>query len=176
MSYHVVTEVVKSKLIVCSVCNIAEVSLTSFIVGESVEDTADGKTEPAENFTHFLCLSFSKVIVNGYNVNAFSGECIEIRSDAGNESFTFTSSHFSDTSLMKNDSTDYLNRVRLLFENTPCTFSDGSERLREDIIESFAGFQSVFEFLCLSLEFSIREFLILLIKSENFILNRLNTF
>ena len=70
VSNHVVTEVIESELIICSISNVAEVSLTSLIVCETVEDTADCKSEPAEHLAHFLSLCLSKVVVNCNDVNA----------------------------------------------------------------------------------------------------------
>ena len=155
MGYHIVTEVIESEFVVGSVCNIAVISLTSLVIVEAVENTADCESEPAKNLSHFLCLSLSEVVVNGNNVNALAGKCVKVRCNAGNESFTFTCSHFGDSSLMKNDSADELNGIGLLFKDTPCSLADCCESLRKDSVKGFALFESVLEFKGLSLELCI---------------------
>ena len=174
MSNHVVAEVIEAELVIGSVGNVAEVSLAALVVGESVEDTADCESEPAEHLAHFLSLSLCEVVIDGNNVNALACESVEVRGNARNESFTFTGLHLGDTSLMKNDSTNYLDGVGLLLENTPSRLSYGSKSLGENVVESLACLEPVLEFLSFSFELSVGELLILLVELENFILNWLN--
>ena len=74
---------------------------------------------------------------------------------------------------MKNDSTDDLYGIGLFLEDTPCCFSYSCKSLGKDIVESLAVLQSLLEFGSFCLQFSVGEFLILLIQFEYFILYRL---
>ena len=69
---HVVTKIVKSEFIICCICNITVVSCTSFFIIKTMKDTSNSKTEKTMNFSHFFSLSFSKIVVNGNNVNTFT--------------------------------------------------------------------------------------------------------
>ena len=60
VNYHVVTEVVKTEFVVCSVCNICGISLFSALVIEIVADKTNRKTE--------VILVLKKAISNVNNI------------------------------------------------------------------------------------------------------------
>ncbi len=72
VSYHVVTEVIESELVIGSICYIAVVCCTALVIIETVEDTSYSKSEPAEHLAHFLSLCLCEVVIYSYNVNAKS--------------------------------------------------------------------------------------------------------
>ena len=75
---HVVTEVIKAKLVVCSVGYVSSVCLTSFGVCERVNNKTHAHTKIAVNLAHPLTVSLSKVIVNRNDMYALACECVKI--------------------------------------------------------------------------------------------------
>ena len=74
MKNHIVTQVVKAKLVVGSIGNIRLVR-THFLVTLLIWNNKPcGKTEIAVHSAHFLAVTAGKVIVNGYDMNAVACE------------------------------------------------------------------------------------------------------
>ena len=176
VDYHVVTEVIETKLVICNICNIAFVCFSSVIVCIRVEDNSDSQSEEAVNRTHPLGITLCKVIVNGNDVNALTLKCVKISRKCRNESFTFTCSHLGDTSLMQEYTTDKLNTEMLHSENTLCSFSYNREGFYQEIIECLSILQSLLKLICFSLQLVIRQLLHVLIKSFYLIYDRINPF
>ena len=105
INYHVVTEVIKSELVICTICNIGIISFPLLLLVHARKHNANRSVQEVEHLAHFLRLELSQIVVYSNNVNALSRKGVSISRQTGNESFTFTCFHFGDTSLMKNDST-----------------------------------------------------------------------
>ena len=133
---HVVTEIIKSELVICTICNISIISFPLLLLVHACKHNADRSVQEVEHLAHFLRLELSKIVVYCYNVNALSCKGVSISRQTGNESFTFTCFHFGDTSLMKNDSTDYLNRVRLFAKHSERSFTANRKGVRKNVIKS----------------------------------------
>ena len=71
---HVVAEIVEAELIVRAVGDVGSVGRSSLGGGQVMDDQADGETEEAVDLAHPLRVALGKIIVDGDDVNAFSGE------------------------------------------------------------------------------------------------------
>ena len=139
-----------------------------------MDNASDGQTEEAQNLAHFIRLSLCEVIVDRNDMNAVAAQTVHIRSNACDKCLTFTGSHFSDSALMQNDRTDDLNGERLFAEHAVCCLTDSCQCFDHNIIEGFAVGETLAEFLCLCLQSSIGETLILLIQIQNLLFDRFN--
>ena len=113
IGYHIVSKIVKAHLIVCAVGYVGRVCRPSLVVVELVDYKSYGKTEEAVELAHPL-----RVAVDGYYVNAFSGKSVEVSGQCCDESFALARFHLGNTTLVKYDTADYLNREVLHIENS----------------------------------------------------------
>ena len=116
---HIVTKIVKAHLVVRSVGYISGVSCLTLIVVKSVNDKAYLETHELIELAHPLGVTACKVIIDRNNVNSVTRKSVEVSGEGSNKSFTFTCFHFGNTSLMKNNAADDLNREMLHAKNTP---------------------------------------------------------
>ena len=78
----------------------------------------NGKTEKAVELAHPLRVAAGEIIVDGYYVNAFSGKSVEVSGQCCDEGFALARFHLGNTTLVKYDTADYLNREVLHIENS----------------------------------------------------------
>ena len=116
---HIVTKIVKSHLVVCSVGDIGGIGCLALVVVETVDDKTDLQSHELVELAHPLGVTACKVIVDRNDVNAVARKSIEVSGEGSNESFTFTCFHLGNSSLMQNDTADDLYREMLHSEHTP---------------------------------------------------------
>ena len=73
-----------------------------------MNDKTDLETEEAVYLAHPLTVSLGEVVVDGDNVYALAGQCVQISRKGSHKGLAFTGLHLGDTALMKYDSTDKL--------------------------------------------------------------------
>ena len=118
IGYHIVSKIVKAHLIVCAVGYVGRVCRPSLVVVELVDYKSYGKTEKAVELAHPLRVAAGEIIVDGYYVNAFSGKSVEVSGQCCDEGFALARFHLGNTTLVKYDTADYLNREVLHIENS----------------------------------------------------------
>ena len=116
---HVITKIVKSHLVVCSVSNVCVVRVLLSLVILSVRDKSDGKSHKTENLAHPLGISAGKIIVYGYDMNALAGKSVKISGKRCDERFALACFHLGDSALVKNDTSEYLHGKVLHVKNSP---------------------------------------------------------
>ena len=62
---------------------------------------------------HPLSVTLCQVIIHRYNLHTLAGQSIQVGGAGGNQCFSFTRFHLSNTSLMKDNTTDELYRIML---------------------------------------------------------------
>ena len=128
------------------------------------------------DFTHPLSISFCQVIVDAYDMHAFSFQRIQISRTGRNQRLTFTGSHLSDTSLMQNNTTDQLYPVMLHIQHTLSRLTHCSKCLRKQIIQRLSLCQSLLELSGLILQLLVRHRLHRRPQRFNLIHQRHNSF
>ena len=118
--------------------NIETICRTAFFRLHVVKYHAYSQAKELMDFTHPLGISFSQVVVDGYDVDTFSLKGIQVCRKCGNKSFTFTCFHLGDTALVKDDTTDDLYTVMLHSKHTLGSLTYGGKCLRKKIIQCFA--------------------------------------
>ena len=84
-----------------------------------MHDQADAQAEEAVDLAHPLTVAAGEVIVDGDDVHALTGECIQIRRQDGDEGLAFAGLHFGDAALVQHDAADELHAKRLHAQHTP---------------------------------------------------------
>ena len=143
---HVVTKVIKSQFVVGYVSNITSVCFTALFRFHVVEYNTNSQSKKFMNLTHPLSISFCQIVIDGNDVNTLAFQCIQICRKCGNECLTFTGLHFSDTSLMQDNTTNDLYTVMLHAKNSLSAFTYYGKSFRKKIIQCLALAQTFLEF------------------------------
>ena len=123
---------------------------------------------------HPLGVTACKVVVDGYDVYAFACEGVEVRRKGSNQGFTFTGFHLGNTSLVQDDSADYLYGEVLHSKHTPARLAACGKCVGKNIIESLAVCKSFFEKNGLVFKLALAHLSILVLEREHLVANRLN--
>ena len=154
---HVVPQIVKHKLVVCAVSDIARVSLTTFVVVQTIQNTTHRHAKKAEHFTHPLRVALCQIVIDRDNVHALAFQRVQISRQRCYQRFAFTCFHFRDAPLVHHDAAHQLYREmthvqhirsrRSLPHNGVCFW--------QNVVQRFSRRQTVPEFLCFSSQFLI---------------------
>ncbi len=155
VNHHVVTKVVKSKLIVGTIGYIAIIGLSPGIVVQAVDDNAHRKPEKVIDLAHEFGLVLCQVIVHGHKVGALAFKGIQIKRKGCRKCFTFTSFHLGNPSLMEYDTTHQLDPV-MPFPDDPCGgLSHYCIGFGKYVIQGFTVNQALFKPVCHFPEFGV---------------------
>ena len=105
---HVVAQVVEAEFVVGAVRDVRGVLLPAdrrVLVGQ---DAAAGQAKEPVDAAHQVRLVFGQVVVHGDDVDAVSGEGIEVGRSSGHQGLTFTGLHFGDVAQVKGGATHHL--------------------------------------------------------------------
>ena len=116
-SNHVVAQVVKAKLRVCAVGNICLIRRLFKAQSHAVLQKTNANTQELVDGTHPLTVSFSQVIVDSNNVNAFTAQRVKVTSKGGDKRLTFTGLHLCNSALVERNTTNKLN-VKVTLANS----------------------------------------------------------
>ena len=111
------------------------------------------------DFSHPFGISVSQIIIDRNDMNAASGQRIQICRQSGYQRLTFTSLHLRDTSLVKNNSTNQLYPVMFHPQHTLCCLAYGGKCFRKEGIQRLTFLITFFVFFCLCTKLLICELL-----------------
>ncbi len=135
LELHVVAEVVEAELVVGAVGDVGAVGFAALVVGEVVDDDADGEAEEAVDLAHPLRVAFGEVVVDGDDVNAVAGEGVEIAGKSGDEGFAFTGLHLGDLAGVEDDTADHLHVEVTHLDGAFAGFADNGKGFGQDVVE-----------------------------------------
>ena len=95
------------------------------------------------DWTHPDRVAAGEVVVDGYEVGAFSGEGVEDEGSGGDEGFSFTGLHFGDSALVKNESTNELNVEVAHAEGSSADFTSAGKGFDRERVEFLAAHGAV---------------------------------
>ncbi len=148
LELHVVAQVVEAELVVGAVGDVGAVGFAALLVGEVVDDDADGEAEEAVDLAHPLGVAFGEVVVDGDDVYAVAGQGVQVAGQGGDQGFAFAGFHFGDLALVKDDAADELDVEVAHLDGALAGFADDGEGFGEDVVEGgfFGGDAFVFIF------------------------------
>ena len=170
--HHIVTQVVEAHFVVCAVGDICGIGFFSLCIFFFVNYKTYGETHETVNLAHPFAVTACKIIIDGNDMNTFARKTVEICGKGCNESFTFTRSHFGNSSLMKNDTADNLHGEMLHAEHAPRCLAAGGKCFGENIIKSFAVCKTLSEFGSFRLKLFVGKTGIFLFKVKHLVAKR----
>ena len=169
---HVVTQIVKTKLVVCAVGNVCIVHRLALIRRNGMNNQSNRQAEEAVNLAHPLTISFCQIVVDGDNVHALARNGIQICRQRCHKRFAFTGFHFRNTALMQHNAADDLYAVMAHAEHAPCSLSHGGKCFRQQIIQRLAFLIALSEFVGLSAQLRVCQLLVFLLQRIDLVRNR----
>ena len=100
------------------------------------------------DLSHPLRITLCQIIIDRNDMYALSFQRIQISRQCGNKCLTFTGTHFSDTSLVQDNTTNELYPVMLHIQNTFTCLTDCSKCLRQKIIKCLTFRKTLFILFC----------------------------
>ena len=135
---HVIAQVIESQLIICHVSNVAGICLLTLFTCHVVQYNAHGHAQESVHLTHPLGVTLCQIVIDRYDLDALSLQCIQVCGTGGYQSLTFTSTHLGNTALMQYDTADQLYREMLHIQSSSCRLTDSGKRLRQNVIQRCA--------------------------------------
>ena len=79
VNLHIITQIIKTQLIIGDISNITTVCCTALFIGVAVQNHAYGQAQKFMHLSHPCRISVCQVIIDGNDVYALSFQCIQIR-------------------------------------------------------------------------------------------------
>ena len=98
---HIVTQVVKAKLVVGAIGDVAVVLFATFLRIHLSHDDTGAQTQVTVHTTHQFSLVRSQVVVNGHDVYAFAAQSPQVARQRSYQSLAFTGFHFGNVAPMQ---------------------------------------------------------------------------
>ena len=109
---HIVSQVVKTKFVVCAISDVRIVGTTSlFRIGFMLVNTIDAQSVELKQHSHPFAVSFCQIVIDSYHMDTLSRKSVKVNRQGCNESFSFSCCHFCNFSLMKHRSSYELHIV-----------------------------------------------------------------
>ena len=124
-----------------------------------MNNDADRKSKKIIYFTHPFAVSFGKIIVDRYEMDAFACKSVQVCGKRRYERFSFAGFHFGDPALMQHDAADQLHVVVPLSQHAPGRLPYDRECFRQKIVQAFSFCKPLLEYSGHFLQGLIRFFL-----------------
>ena len=148
VDYHVITQIIKTELIICYISDITIVCLTTLVIVHIIQNNSNRQSKEFMYFTHPLGISLRQVVIDRYDTDTLALQSVQICRKCGYQCLTFTGLHLCDTSLMQDNTTNDLYSVMFHTKDTACGLADCCKSLRKKIIKCLSLVQSFLIFFC----------------------------
>ncbi len=132
---HVVAQVIEAVLVVGAVGDVAAVILVAFLIAQIVDNHAHRHAQTLIDAPHPVGIALGQVVVDRDDVDAFSGQRVEIHRQRRHQRLAFTGFHFGDFAAMEHDAADQLHVEMPHVEVAASGLAHGGERGNQQIIE-----------------------------------------
>ncbi|MBA7654083.1 hypothetical protein ES703_61958 [subsurface metagenome] len=133
--FHVIPQVIEAELVVRAVSDVFAVGFVSFDFSHIVLDCSHLESEEVVDGTHPLRISFGQIIIHGDDMNSFVSKGVQIGGKSGDQGFSFPGFHFSDFSLMEDDTAHELDIEVTHVDGAFPRFPDNGKGFNQDIIQ-----------------------------------------
>ena len=171
---HVVTQVVKAKLVVGAVGDVGGVGILLSLAHDAVDHQAHGEAHEAVDLAHPLRVTLGQVVVDGDDMHALAGQCVEVSRQSSYQGLTFTGLHLGDAALVQDDAADELHPVGAQTQHAPGGLPAGSKGLGQDVIQGLPVLQALLELRGLGLELLVGKGFVFLFQRLDLIHQRHN--
>ena len=136
ISCHIVTQIVKTELIVGSKSNVGTISFTtSLTIRLMFINAIHTQAMELVKRPHPLRVTFRKVIIHRHHVYTISCQCIQEYRQSSHKCLTLTSCHFRNFSFMEHNTTEQLYIV--MYHVPDCIVSTGTPMIEPNSLVTF---------------------------------------
>jgi hypothetical protein len=125
--FHVVAEIIEAQLVVGGVGDVGGIGGLALLVVEAVDDGINAEAEEAIDLPHPFRIALGQVVVDGDDMDAVTGNGVQINRERGDQGLDFAGLHLGDVALVQNHAADELNVEMALAESAFCGLADGRE-------------------------------------------------
>ena len=121
-----------------------------------VDDHTSRQAQKVIHLSHPASVTLRQIIVDGHHVNTLAFQRVEIGRQRRHQGFTFTSLHLSHVTLVERHTTDQLNIIRTLTDDTLGRLTRHCKGIWQNRIQRYILLrQPFFQRFCLRLQFLI---------------------
>ncbi len=135
---HVVAQVVETELVVGAVGDVRPVGLPSLLGGHLGDDDADLQAQEAVDPAHPLRVTFGQVVVGGDDVNALTGDRVQVGGQRRGERLALTGAHLGDLPEVQGGATHELHIEVTLAQRALGGLPHDGEGLWQQLVETLA--------------------------------------
>ena len=135
---HVVAQIVEAVFVVGAVGDVAGIGRLALGIVEAVDDDAGGQTEETVDLAHPGGVAAGEVVVDGDDVDALSGQRVEIDRKRRNQRLAFAGLHLGDVALVQHHAADQLHVEMALTERALGGLAHGGEGRHQHIVQRLA--------------------------------------
>ena len=106
--FHVVAQIVEAELVVGGVGDVGGVGGAALVVGQAVDDDADGQAEELVDAAHPFRVAPGEIVVDGDDMDALAGERVEIDGQRRHQRLALAGAHLGDAAIVKDHAADEL--------------------------------------------------------------------
>ncbi len=136
--FHVIAQIIEAELVIRRVGDVAGIGLAALVVVQTVHDDAGRQPEEAVEPAHRGRVALGEIVVDGDDMHALAGECVEVDRKGRHQRLAFTGLHFGDGAAMKDHGAGQLHVEGAHVQNTARRFTGDSESRDQKIVQRFA--------------------------------------
>ncbi|MNY30660.1 hypothetical protein D3C86_1647790 [compost metagenome] len=137
----------------------------ALLVGEAVDDDAGRQAEEAVDAAHGGGVALCQVVVDGDDVHALAGKCVQIDGQGGDERLAFAGLHFGDGAFVQDHATDQLDVEGTQAKHAAGRLAGNGKSRHQKVVQCLAVCEFLAEFHRLGGECLIRQSLHIGFKS-----------
>ena len=154
---HVVAQIVKAKLAVGHICNVAVIRRLALCAVHSAEHRADREPHEAVYLPHLLGVALCEVVVHRYDMDTLARQRVEVGGQGRDQSLALAGAHLGNTPLMQYDAADKLGGEMLHPQHPASGLAHRGKGLRQKFVKALPLRKPPPEFICLISERRIAE-------------------
>ena len=105
------------------------------LVGQAVDDDADGEAEELVDLAHPLAVALGEVVVDGDDMDALAGERVEIDRQRRDQGLAFAGAHLGDARLVEHHAADQLDIEMPHAEHRRGRLADDGKGRHQQVVE-----------------------------------------
>src|SRR5699024_935427 len=145
--FHVVTQIVETKLVVGAIGNVGLIGCDLGIIILLRHDHADGHAQKAVKAAHPVGVTPREVIVDGHDVHTLAGQRIQVNRQGSHQGLSLTGAHLGNLAMVQGDGTQQLD-IKVPHAKDPLAgLPDHGKGLDEQVIKRAAVIQALPELL-----------------------------
>ena len=133
--HHVVAQIVKAKLVVGAVGDVAGISRLLFFARHLRQVDAHTQAQKVIQTPHPLRIALGQVVVDRHHMDAATRQGIEVNRQGGGEGFALTGAHFSDLAMVQGHATAELHIKVAHFHDALGALSHHGKSLWQQVVQ-----------------------------------------